>query len=446
MLARQLNRVSEHDRRSRDFTLNDLRRALREVIACFPVYRTYLRPGEPTARTATAATSTRRSTGPAAGTRRSTPRSSPSSATRCLMEHPEGITESEVRQRERFVVRFQQTTGPVTAKGVEDTAFYRQIKLASLNEVGGEPARFGVSPQAFHGMNVQRLTKWPGGLSTTATHDNKRGEDTRMRINVLSELADDWKTHLARWGYWNARKKSEVHGTAAPDLREEHLLYQTLIGAWPFGVPDDAVPEGLVERAQQYMLKAIREAKVNTTWTDPDPSYADAVSRFVADVLTGEGSDVFLKDFLPFQRRIARVAVIGSLAQSLVKVASPGVPDVYQGCDLWDLALVDPDNRRPVDYDLRRSTLERIRAALDSGTPRSRARRRPDGVAGGRRDQALSALDGPERPQGPPRTLFPGLLPGPRRRGRAAVQRRRLRPSPRGPVCGGRRAAAGRPA
>lgn len=370
MLARQLNRVSEHDRRSRDFTLNDLRRALREVIACFPIYRTYLRPGE---------IGSDRDRGyidqAVHRARRRNPTIDPSVFAfirhALLMEHPEGITEAEVRQRERFVVRFQQTTGPVTAKGVEDTAFYRQIRLASLNEVGGEPARFGVSPQAYHGMNVQRLTRWPGGLSTSATHDNKRGEDTRMRINVLSEFADDWKTHLARWGYWNARKKSEVHGTAAPDLREEHLLYQTLIGAWPFGAPDDAVPEGLVERAQQYMLKAIREAKVNTTWTDPDTSYADAVSRFAADVLTGEGSDVFLKDFLPFQRRIARVAVIGSLAQALVKVASPGVPDVYQGCDLWDLALVDPDNRRPVDYDLRRSTLRRIRDAVGSGTPRS---------------------------------------------------------------------------
>jgi (1->4)-alpha-D-glucan 1-alpha-D-glucosylmutase len=369
MLARQLNRVSEHDRRSRDFTLNDLRRALREVIACFPVYRTYLRPDEPIAERDRAYIDQAVNRA-----RRRNPTIDPSVfefiRAALLLEHPEGISEDEIRQREAFVTRFQQTTGPVTAKGVEDTAFYRQIKLASLNEVGGEPGRFGLSPNSFHAMNAHRLSKWPGGFSTTATHDNKRGEDTRMRINVLSELAEDWQTHLARWGYWNKSKKTEVHGAPAPDPREEYLVYQTLIGAWPFAGSDE-VPEGLVDRVQQYMLKAIREAKVNTTWTDPDPSYSDAVSKFVADVVAGEGADVFLKDFLPFQRQVARVGVIGSLGQALLKVASPGVPDVYQGCELWDLALVDPDNRRPVDYDRRRTALARLKQEIASGTSRA---------------------------------------------------------------------------
>lgn len=369
MLARQLNRVSEHDRRSRDFTLNDLRRSLREVMACFPVYRTYLRPDEPIAERDRAYIDQA-----VHRARRRNPTIDPSVfefiREALLLEHPEGISDEEVRQREAFVTRFQQTTGPVTAKGVEDTAFYRQIKLASLNEVGGEPGRFGHSPPSFHGMNAHRLSTWPGGFSTTATHDNKRGEDTRMRINVLSELAEQWQTHLARWGYWNKSKKTEVHGSPAPDPREEYLVYQTLLGAWPFS-DGDGVPGGLVERVQQYMLKAIREAKVNTTWTDPDPSYGDAVSTFVAEVLTGEGAEVFLKDFLPFQRRVARVGVIGSLGQVLLKVASPGVPDVYQGCDLWDLALVDPDNRRPVDYDLRRRSLAGLRDELASGASRA---------------------------------------------------------------------------
>ncbi|WP_169973599.1 malto-oligosyltrehalose synthase [Tautonia rosea] len=368
MLARQLNRVSEHDRRSRDFTLNDLRRALREVIACFPVYRTYLKPGEPMTERDRAYIDQA-----VYRARRRNPTIDPSVfefiRAALLLEHPEGISTDDIEQREAFVIRFQQTTGPVTAKGVEDTAFYRQIKLASLNEVGGEPARFGHSPSSFHAINAHRLNLWPGGFSTTATHDNKRGEDTRMRINVLSELSGEWQTHLTRWGYWNKTKKTEVHGAAAPDAREEHLFYQTLIGAWPFS-PSDEVPEGLVDRLQQYMLKALREAKLNTTWTDPDPSYGDAVSKFVADVLTGEGADVFLKDFLPFQRRVARIGVIGSLGQVLLKVASPGVPDVYQGCDLWDLALVDPDNRRPVDYDHRRQALAALRQEIASGTPR----------------------------------------------------------------------------
>ncbi|RUL86864.1 malto-oligosyltrehalose synthase [Tautonia sociabilis] len=369
MLARQLNRVSEHDRRSRDFTLNDLRRALREVIACFPVYRTYLRPGEPISERDRAYIDMA-----VHRARRRNPTIDPSVfefvRAALLLEHPEGISDDEIRQREAFVTRFQQTTGPVTAKGVEDTAFYRQIKLASLNEVGGEPGRFGHSPSSFHAMNAHRLSRWPGGFSTTATHDNKRGEDARMRINVLSELADDWQTHLNRWGYWNKTKKVDVQGSPAPDPREEYLFYQTLVGIWPFGNGDD-VPEGLVGRVQQYMLKAIREAKVNTTWTDPDPSYSDAVSGFIADVITGEGSDIFLKDFLPFARRVARIGVIGSIGQALLKVASPGVPDIYQGCELWDLALVDPDNRRPVDYDLRRRILSSLRDALASGTPRA---------------------------------------------------------------------------
>jgi len=370
MLARRLNRVSEHDRRSRDFTLNDLRRSVREVISCFQVYRTYWRPGEPLnerdrAYIEQAVHRARR--------RIPTIDSSVFAFIRdaLLLEHPEGIAERDIEERESFVIRFQQTTGPVTAKGVEDTAFYRQYKLASLNEVGGEPARFGGSPQAFHGLNQHRLAHWSGDFSTTATHDHKRGEDTRMRINVLSELADEWRTHLNRWAYWNARKKTEVHGALAPDEREEYLFYQTLIGVWPFGGPEEAAPEGLIERVDAYLHKAIREAKVNLSWTDADPSYAESISSFVSDVLAGEGADVFLKDFLPFQRRVARIAVIGSLSQALIKATSPGVPDLYQGCELWDFSLVDPDNRRPVDYALRVALLDRIQAELDRG--RSRA-------------------------------------------------------------------------
>lgn len=374
MLARALNRVSEHDRRSRDFTLNDLRRGLREVIASFPVYRTYVRPGEAVAERDRAIIDAA-----VARARRRNPTTDPSVFAflrgALLMEHPEGASEEERAAREQFVVRFQQVTGPVTAKGIEDTAFYRQARLASLNEVGGDPTRFGWSVPSFHAFCADRLAQWPDALSSTATHDTKRGEDARIRIDALSELAEDWRTHLGRWAYWNARRKSEVHGDPAPDAREEHLLYQALVGAWPFGGPDDAPPEGLVERVQQYMLKAIREAKVNTTWTDPDPSYGEAVSRFVADVLTGHGSDVFLRDFLPFQRKVARIGVVHSLAQALVKVAAPGVPDVYQGCELWDLNLVDPDNRRPVDYAARRALLDRIRSGAAPGNRRELAAR-----------------------------------------------------------------------
>jgi (1->4)-alpha-D-glucan 1-alpha-D-glucosylmutase len=372
IVARQLNRVSEHDRRSRDFTLNALRRALREIVACFPVYRTYVRPGEPVS------DRDRRIIDAAVGkARRRSPTVDPSVyefiRQALLLEHPEGTTEEERAAREHFVRRFQQLTGPLTAKGVEDTAFYRQVKLASLNEVGGEPTRFGVAPSSFHAYCTTRMADWPGAFSTTATHDTKRGEDTRVRIDALSEMPDEWRTRLGRWKFRNDRLKVKVDGSRAPDPREEYLIYQTLLGAWPFGEGQEDQPpsDEFIERVQQYMGKALREAKRNTSWTDPSSAYVDAVSTFIREALAGEGSDVFLRDFLPFQRRLARVGVVHSLAQTLLKVGSPGVPDVYQGCELWDLSLVDPDNRRPVDYPRRRAFLEKIRRQIAGGADRA---------------------------------------------------------------------------
>ncbi len=369
MLARRLNRVSERDRRSRDFTLNSLRVALREVIACFPVYRTYLRPGSPISA---------RDRGyieqAVARARRRNPTIDASLFAflqqALLLEHPEGITDDDRRGREAFVLKFQQTTGPVQAKGLEDTAFYRQFKLASLNEVGGDPHRFGTSPSSFHALNAHRLNRWPGSLGTTATHDTKRGEDARIRIDALSELADEWRLRLARWSRWNARKKVEFNDALAPDPREEYLLYQTLVGAWPLEAEGDEIPPGFVERIQQYTLKAAREAKLNTSWTDPDPTYSEILSRFVSEVLESPDAGPFLHDFLPFQRRIARIGIVHSLSQTLLKLASPGIPDIYQGCDLWDLSLVDPDNRRPVDYEGRRQLLAQIRGRLAEGVGR----------------------------------------------------------------------------
>jgi (1->4)-alpha-D-glucan 1-alpha-D-glucosylmutase len=369
MLARQLNRVSEQDRRSRDFTLNQLRVAVREAIACFPVYRTYLRPGTPVSDRDRGYI-----TQAVARARQRNPQIDESLFAFLqevlLLEYPEGATDDARRQREAFVTRFQQTTGPVQAKGLEDTAFYRQYKLVSLNEVGADPSRFGNAPTAFHALNGQRLNTWLGSLGTTATHDTKRGEDARIRIDVISELADEWKTRLARWSFWNAKQKTEVRGAAAPDAREEYLFYQALVGSWPFEGSEDASLHGFVARMQQYMGKALREAKLNTSWTDPDSSYLDAVNGFVAAVLEGPDAGPFLKDFVPFQRRVARVAVVHSLGQTLLKIASPGVPDIYQGCEFWDFSLVDPDNRRPVDYEGRARRLDNLRGRLAAGTPR----------------------------------------------------------------------------
>jgi (1->4)-alpha-D-glucan 1-alpha-D-glucosylmutase len=368
-LTAQLNRVSNRIRTYRDLTLNDLRRALREVMACFRVYRTYLQPGSPLSpfdhdiiEQAVAR----------ARSRKPTIDESIFTFLRgvLLKEMPEGLPSTVRALWEQFVTRFQQTTGPLQAKGLEDTAFYRQVRLASLNEVGADPSRFGNSPAIFHALNARRLAEWPGGLSTTATHDTKRGEDARARINVLSELPDDWRTRLARWSRWNARKKVDLDGKIAPDAPEEHLLYQTLIGAWPFEEMSETPSPAFVERVQGYLVKAAREAKRNTSWIDPDPTYTDTLARFVAEILQGEDARPFLEDFIDFQGRVARVGVVNSLAQALLKLASPGVADIYQGCELWDFSLVDPDNRRPVDYELRAGLLARIRDELASGKPR----------------------------------------------------------------------------
>jgi (1->4)-alpha-D-glucan 1-alpha-D-glucosylmutase len=375
MLARQLDRLCERDRRHRDFTLGELRAALREAIACFPVYRTYLKPGQSVPQR------DRQFIDSAIAAAR---RRNPSlDATvfdflhgALLMEQP--AIDAIAPARDAFVVRFQQTTGPVQAKGLEDTAFYRKVPLASINEVGGDPWRIGVAPEAYHQENAHRLRAWPGSLGTTATHDTKRGEDVRARINAISELPDEWREHLARWSRRNASKKVEAHGAPAPSPAEEHLFYQVLLGIWPFGATVDAAPEGIVARLQEYMAKAVREAKVNTTWTDADSSYVEAVASFIAATLS---DPAFLADFLPFQGRLARIGVVNSLSQALLKLASPGVPDIYQGCELWDLSLVDPDNRRPVDFDRRRALLEEIHLGIEREGRSALARRlfaRPD--------------------------------------------------------------------
>jgi (1->4)-alpha-D-glucan 1-alpha-D-glucosylmutase len=369
LLARRLARIAARDRRSRDLTRAELGRALGTIMATFPVYRTYLRPGHP------ASARDRRVIEKAVGRARQrnpTIDESVFAFVRAilLMEHPERVSPEDVAHREAFAVRFQQTTGPVQAKGLEDTTFYRYVPLLSLNEVGGDPSRFGTSPDAFHAKNSRRLERWPDSLLATATHDTKRGEDARIRINVLSELPHEWSEALARWARWNEPRKRETPRGLAPDRREEYLFYQTLIGSWPHAMAADGVTPEYVARLQEYLVKAAREAKVKTSWTDSDSSHVDALKAFVADVIAGPESRPFLDDFLLLQRRISQVGVVHSLAQSLIKLASPGVPDIYQGCELWDLSLVDPDNRRPVDFESRAAMLSSLKGRLASGEDR----------------------------------------------------------------------------
>lgn len=357
VLARHLNRISEKHRWSRDFTLNSLQYALGEVVACFPVYRSYVRR-----KLNTVSDEDRQHVQHAIrAAKRRNPTVSESIydfiESILLLRDPKGLTESEKSERRDFVMRFQQLTSPVTAKGLEDTAFYRYYPLASLNEVGGDPEVFGVSVVEFHSENLYRMKHWPASLSATSTHDTKRSEDLRARLNVLSEIPEEWERAIKRWSEINREKKKDFYGLAAPDANEEYLLYQTLVGTWPFAPMSEAEHAEYVGRIQEYMNKALKEAKVHTSWIRPDEARDNAVRDFIGKVCS---DNQFLKDFEEFLKPVARAGLLNSLSHLLLKTASPGVPDFYQGTEVWNFALVDPDNRRPVDYERQKSLLSSL--------------------------------------------------------------------------------------
>ena len=282
-----------------------------------------------------------------------------------LLEPLPGLPE---QSRKEFIMRFQQLTSPLMAKGLEDTAFYNFNPLISLNEVGGNPGRFGTEVQSFHDYNQAKCEHWPDSLLATATHDTKRGEDARARINVLSEMPEEWQKALLRWRNTNQRHKTLVQGQPAPRPNDEYLFYQSLLGAW---VPEAEHADGLAQLRQRmiaYMLKAIRESKAHTSWTDPNPPYEEAVRRFVEQVLSERLDNPFLVNFKPFQRRIAFFGRLNSLSQTLLKMTAPGVPDFYQGTELWDFNLVDPDNRRPVNFEECRRLLSNLKHRLNQHT------------------------------------------------------------------------------
>ena len=382
VLTTMLDRISEKNRCSRDFTWGALRDALREVIACFPVYRTYT--------DAFAGVVAERDRAYVDAAVRLAKRRNRSTSGLIfdfvrdvlLLDWSESLDEEARREHARFVMKFQQLTGPVMAKGVEDTAFYVFNRLVSLNEVGGEPDRFGRTPEEFHVAMLDRAQRWPHALSTSSTHDTKRSEDVRARIDVLSEIPELWTERVEAWAGLNAAHRRSDDGHAIPDANDEYLLYQTLVGAWPFGALDEPGRRDLTARLQGYMAKATREAKVHTSWINPNPAYDEGLAAFVAGILA-EGS-AFLDDFLPFQRTVARLGMVNALAQTLVKLTAPGVPDVYQGQEVWDLSLVDPDNRRPVDYALRRRLLESLRARREEVDGRTLARELVEGWEDGR--------------------------------------------------------------
>jgi len=362
VLANHLSRIALGDRHTCDFTVKNLRDILTEVVACFPVYRTYVTQK-----------------GPSESDRRYINQAVDCAKERTTVVEPtvyefirevllttraQGHQEYYRRSVFHFAMRFQQYTSAVMAKGLEDTSFYRYNRLVSLNDVGADPLRFGVAPEEFHREIASQAENWPHEMRTISTHDSKRSADVRARINVLSEMPVEWYRRVRAWRELNRRRKGSSRGEEIPTLNDEYLFYQTLIGAWPLGNEARCLPESFRERIASYMLKAVREAKDHTSWANPNAEYEDALKAFVMAVVE---SQEFRQDFLPFEQLVSFFGMLNSLAQTLIQLTVPGVPDTYQGNEFWEFALVDPDNRRAVDYGRRREALGRfLQASQDS--------------------------------------------------------------------------------
>lgn len=372
VLAHHLANIARHDRRTCDYTTNSLRQALADVVACFPVYRTYVSAGE-------VSPDDMRHVDWAIGLAKKRSQSADLGVFDFIREvllklRAEGQDPEYQELVASFAMKFQQYTSPVMAKGMEDTAFYLYNRLISLNEVGGDPRRFGVPVNGFHRATQERMKRFPHAMLATSTHDSKRSEDVRARLNALTEMPDEWEEMVTRWNRINQSLVRTVDDRLAPSRNDQYLLYQTLVGAWPLEELDEDGRKRLCERIEAYMLKAIREAKAHTSWINPNPEYEDAVISFVRGLIGEGGNKRFLASFLPFQRRIARLGMLNSLSQTLLKLTAPGVPDIYQGTEIWDFSLVDPDNRRKVDYGRRHSLLTGLQQEFDEANCTVKAR------------------------------------------------------------------------
>jgi (1->4)-alpha-D-glucan 1-alpha-D-glucosylmutase len=359
VLSNSLLRLAREDRRTRDFTFSVLRRALIELVAAFPVYRTYI-VDEPSAQD-------RRFVDWAIGVARRRTLGADASLfdflKRVLLGRP--LPGAEPGARERclaFTRRLQQYTAPVAAKGIEDTALYRHHRLVSLNDVGGDPEMFGLSVPAFHAASRDRALNWPSTMLCTTTHDAKRSEDVRCRIDVISEMPAAWRLAVRRWTRLNRRHKRSVDGRDAPSRNDEYLLYQLLVGSLPCGTLDVAALADYAQRIEQVMLKSAREAKVLTSWINPHAGYEAALSSFVQALLLRRDSNLFLPDLQANVATLAWFGALNGLSMTLLKCLSPGVPDIYQGHEAIELSLVDPDNRRSVDFQRRAALLDEAQA------------------------------------------------------------------------------------
>lgn len=353
-LAFMIEEVSSNDRFGIDMTMHGLQRALEEVLTYFPVYRTYINEEDFSEQDQKYINEVFDKI------REETPRyeNEYNYIQKLLTKQFDLFDEEQKRNALNFVMKFQQLTGPLMAKGFEDTTLYIYNRFLSLNEVGGNPARFGISDEEFHEFNIKRNKRWNHTLNSTSTHDTKRGEDVRARINVLSEIPEEWEGRLTKWHAVNRQHKVLLGRRYMPENNEEMFLYQTIIGAFPFSQDEH---ETFIKRIKEYIVKASREAKIHTAWIKPNERFETAYQKFAEAVLTENDDNEFLKDVKEFNEKISFFGMLNSLSQVFIKTASPGVPDFYQGTELWDFSLVDPDNRRPIGYEKRTSMLERIK-------------------------------------------------------------------------------------
>jgi (1->4)-alpha-D-glucan 1-alpha-D-glucosylmutase len=354
-LTNLLKKIAGTYRYGRDFTLNGLRKAIVEVLLQFPVYRTYInQEGIREADKNYIQEITQK-----AKVKLPQLINEINFIEKILtLDYEEFLTKEEKAQWNHFAMKLQQFTGPLMAKGVEDTALYIYNRLISLNEVGGTPCLFGIPVSVFHSFNQKSQDRWPHSMNATSTHDTKRSEDVRARINVLSEIPEEWEAQVNVWSEINGKYKVKVGSQIVPDPNDEYFLYQTLVGAFPFYENEYPL---FVQRIKDYIIKAVREAKVYTGWLRPDTNYEEGFLNFIDKILQPNEENEFLDKLRSFQERIAHYGILNSLSQTLLKIAAPGVPDFYQGSELWDHSLVDPDNRRSVDFEKRSAYLQDIK-------------------------------------------------------------------------------------